>query len=50
MGNKHIKPVMEAPRGRTKKVKQPAQKPPMEPVMLMTGSGKKKMTWREWGS
>lgn len=50
MGNKHIKPVIETTGGKRKKVKQPTQKPPMEPVMLMWGSGKKKMIWREWGS
>ena len=57
MGSRKIapKPSKDTPstkkRGNAKKAaKQPTQRTPMERIMVMGPTGKKRMEWRPWGS
>lgn len=34
--------------GKHRKQKQPTQRPPMQRVLVMSGSGKKTLVWRPW--
>lgn len=44
-----IKPKTEDDRpARKKKTKQPTQRPPMQPVMVIKANGKRRMEWRPW--
>lgn len=47
---KKIPPSTSQSKGRSKKNKQPTQKPPMQRIKILGADGKIRWEWREWGS